>query len=418
MAKYIQLALAWAVALSVSLPAVAQAQQPPPLPPECQTGQLSTGDPQYPVQLILICLPPVGDWNGQVVAYAHGYAAPQAPLSLPLGELTLPDANGQLVFGPAALLRRGFAFVTTSYRKNGSVIEQGGKDLQALVEHFNTQVAPHPAHKVFVAGGSEGGLITTMLLERDPNTYAGGLVLCGPVGGGPFQIKYLGDFRVVFDYFFPDVFPFGAVNVPPDAFEDWESRYVPAITQAILGHPSETEQLFNVTRAARDPEDPTGSAITTALGVLFYSIFGTNDLKDTADGVAYENRFTFYHGSNNDFALNLGVERIKSDSGARRYIRRFYQTTGDLHRPIVTLHTRRDGAVPFTHELLYLGQVILSGHSDNLTVLPVDRYGHCNFTVEEVLGSFTILLLQSGGYLDARLADYLPSLPQTYRGDE
>src|SRR4030095_8423179 len=159
MAKYIQLALAWAVALSVSLPAVAQAQQPPPLPPECQTGQLSTGDPQYPVQLILICLPPVGDWNGQVVAYAHGYAAPQAPLSLPLGELTLPDANGQLVFGAAALLRRGFAFVTTSYRKNGSVIEHGGKDLQALVEHFNTQVAPHPAHKVFVAGGSEGGLI-------------------------------------------------------------------------------------------------------------------------------------------------------------------------------------------------------------------------------------------------------------------
>jgi hypothetical protein len=68
--------------------------------------------------------------------------------------------------------------------------------------------------------------------------------------------------------------------------------------------------------------------------------------------------------------------------------------------------------------LLYLGQVILSGHSDNLTVLPVDRYGHCNFTVEEVLGSFTILLLQSGGYLDARLADYLSSLPQPYRGDE
>jgi pimeloyl-ACP methyl ester carboxylesterase len=417
MAKGIRLALACAVALSVSLPAVAQAQQPPPLPPGCQTGQLPTSDLQHPVQLILICLPPVG-WNGQVVVYAHGYVAPQTPLSLPLDELILPDANGQLVFVPAVLLSRGFAFATTSYRKNGYAIEQGGNDLQALVEHVNTQVASHPADKVFVAGGSEGGLITTMLVERQPDTYAGGLVLCGPVGGAPFQIKYLGDFRVVFDYFFPEVFPFGAANVPPEAFEDWESAYVPAITQAILRNPLATEQLFNVTRAARDPGDPTGSAIATALGVLFYSIFGTNDLIATAGGMAYDNRFTFYQGSNNDVALNLGVERVKSDRGARRYIRRFYQTTGDLDRPLVTLHTRRDPAVPFTHELLYLGLVILSGHSDHLTVLPVDRYGHCNFTVEEVLGAFTLLLLQSGGDLDTRLADYLPSLPQPYRGDE
>lgn len=90
------------------------------------------------------------------MVYAHGYVVPQAPLSLPLDELTMPDANGQSVFAPAALLSRGFAFATTSYRKNGYAIEQGGNDLQTLVEYFNTQVAPHPAVKVFVAGTSEG----------------------------------------------------------------------------------------------------------------------------------------------------------------------------------------------------------------------------------------------------------------------
>lgn len=183
------------------------------------------------------------------------------------------------------------------------------------------------------------------------------------------------------------------------------------------GNPSATEQLFNVSRAARDPGDPIGSVITTALGVLRYSIFATNDLIATAGGMAYDNRFTFYYGSNHDIALNRGVERVRSDWEARHYIRRFYQMTGDLRRPFIALHTLRDPIVLFRHELLYLSLVIVSGHPENLTILPVDRYGHCNFTVEEVLGAFALLLLQSGGDLGAHLGPYLPSLPQPYRGD-
>ena len=33
------------------------------------------------------------------------------------------------------------------------------------------------------------------------------LALCGPVGDFAGQIDYLGDFRVLFDYFFPGVIP-------------------------------------------------------------------------------------------------------------------------------------------------------------------------------------------------------------------
>ena len=155
MPMYMRCVLACVIVLSVSLPAVAQAQQPLDLPQGCQTGRLPTSDPQYPEQLIFICLPLV-NWNGRLVVYAHGYEAPQVLLALPLDALTRPDANGQPVFTPAVLLSQGFAFATTSYRKNDYAIEQGSNDLNALVEHFNTQVAPHPAMKVFVVGGSEG----------------------------------------------------------------------------------------------------------------------------------------------------------------------------------------------------------------------------------------------------------------------
>jgi hypothetical protein len=91
----------------------------------------------------------------------------------------------------------------------------------------------------------------------------------------------------------------------------------------------------------------------------------------------------------------VGVERVTSSLVARNYVKNFYQTTGKLRRPLVTLHTTLDPTIPFQHELLYLGRVTLAGHLTNLTVLPVSRYGHCNFTPQEVLGAFTVLTLRT-----------------------
>ena len=384
--------LAFALALSLYAPTVARSQTL--LPQVCQEGTLEQ-------QLILICLPP--NWNGQLVVYAHGYVPIQEALALPIDELTV---DGQ--FLPAFLLAQGYAFATSSYSKNGYAVEQAGHDLNTLVHYFNT-VAPHAADKVLIAGGSEGGLITTMLVEQYPHIYAGGLALCGPVGGMPYQTQYLGDFRAVFDYFFPGVFPFGVADVPADAFLAWHDTYVPAITRAVASDPSATAQLFHVTHAAQDLTNPM-SVITTSVTVLFYSIWGTGDLIATAGGMPFDNRSRRYAGSDDDTALNAEVERIASSPRARNYIRAFYEPTGNLRRPLVTLHTSLDPAVPFRHELLYTARTLLAGHLANLTVLPVQRYGHCNFTIEETLGAFALLVLRSGLPLSSTLQAHLVSL--------
>ena len=372
-----------------------------PWPAECVEGSLPGNDPRYPSdQLILTCVP--ANWNGSLVVYAHGYVPVQLPLFLPAGELTLSD--GRTI--PEVLLSLGYAFATSSYHKNGYAVEQAGRDLNALVDYFRDTVATGPVHHVFITGASEGGVITVMLLEQHPERYSAGLALCGPIGGMPYQIKYLGDFRVIFDYFFPAVFPFGAMDIPPYAYLDWDTFYVPAIVGAVQSDPSSTDQLFKVTRAARDPGDPT-SAATTALSDLFYSIWATNDAIQTAGGEPYGNLFTRYRGSVNDYALNVGVERVRPDATAQAYIRSFYQTSGKLDRPLVTLHTTLDGLVPFEHELRYLGLALLSGRIANLTVLPVRRYGHCAFTTEEILGAFAVMVLRSGGSLTEDLERYL-----------
>jgi pimeloyl-ACP methyl ester carboxylesterase len=370
-------------------------------PSGCQEASLPSHDPKYPAdQLIVICIPP--NWNGRLVIYAHGFVPPQAPLELPIDELTLPDPAPEGTFVPNLFLSRGFAFATSSFHKNGVAIEQGAEDLNKLLEYFKTTVPPHSLQKVYIAGASEGGLITLLLLERYPGKYDAGLALCAPVGGSPDLIKYTYDFRVVFDYFFPTVFTFGAVDVPEDAFSFWESVYVPLIIAALetdlLATGQLTAQLFNVTKAAFDPADPS-SVIATALDLLFYSIFGSNDQIATAGGIPYDNQSTTYVGSLDDAALNAGVERIEADGRARAYARRFYQPTGTLHGALVTLHNTLDPVVPFGHEDTYSDLVVQKHKSVFLSIRRVDSYGHCNFTAQEVFDAFALMVHQAEAQL-------------------
>jgi hypothetical protein len=52
-------------------------------------------------------------------------------------------------------------------------------------------------------------------------------------------------------------------------------------------------------------------------------------------------------------------------------------------------HTTGDEVVPFAHELIYLTRVDRSDRGVFLP-LPVFRYGHCNFTRDELVGAFLL----------------------------
>ena len=262
-------------------------------------------------------------------------------------------------------------------------------------------VPPYSLDKAYIVGGSEGGLIAVQLLEHFPGNYSGGLAVCAPLGGSPAFIKNVYDFRVVCDYFFPTVFtyppnqpgeqPFGALDTPQDAFLFWQSVYVPRIIAALSSNLPATAQLFSVTKAVVDPTDP-NAAIETAISLSAYPVFGANDLIATAGGIPYDNRSTTYIGSGDDATLNAGVERIQSDGRARAYARRFYEPTGNLHNRLVTLHNLFDPVVPFQQEIEYSSLVAKKRRSDLLTVLSSAGYGHCEFTPEEIIQAFTLMV--------------------------
>lgn len=372
-------------------------------PDDCQEASLPSDDPNYPDdQLILTCLP--SDFNGTLIVYAHGYVKPQEPLALPeeFGDADVQDVVERL-------LALGFGVATSSYHKNGYAIEQAEADLNDLVDYVKSRAPDVDA--VYVAGASEGALITTMLVEKYPQTYAGGLALCGPLAGTGYQIGYLADVRVVFDYFYPGVFPFGALDVPDDAPEQWDvpDGFKDEIAAAVEDDPDAIAQVFNAAGVACDASAPDVAANCTQ-DILAYSVFGTNDLLDTAGGWPVSNVERAYAGSEEDAALNAGVERFDADPVASEYASLFYRPSGFLERPLVALHTTRDPGVPYRHELIYFSRAALLGKDDQLTILPVDREGHCAFTGEEVLGGFGALLLKADSDLVLALVDPLEAL--------
>lgn len=337
----------------------------------------------------VICVPT--PWYGSLIVYAHGYVSPDEP---PLS----PPFPAETARVKAIAFQLGLAFATTSYPTPGLVLSPDKSalpDLEQLVDEFiSSKGLPR---RTYLVGASEGGLVATKAVESLPDVFSGGLAVCGPVGDFRKQIDYFGDFFVVFNYFFPEVFKGQADpgGVPKPAIDGWDTLAgkLPAL---LATSPDRTRQLLKVTKAAIDPADIT-SVAQTVTGLLWYDVFATDDAIQKLGGQPFDNRWRWYSGSSNDWLLNRGVKRFTADPNALRNIDLYYQTTGRLKRPLVTMHTTSDPIVPYWHEDLYWWKALLNGSVLLHTNIPVARYGHCNFTDTELVTGFALLVLRVTG---------------------
>jgi hypothetical protein len=336
-----------------------------------------------------ICMPEPSCYNGDLVIYAHGYVDAYKPVGIPEGQLTLPDGTSI----PSLINSIGYGFATTSYSRNGLAVVEGVRDVRNLVDVYTKDVgAPK---RVFMVGPSEGGLVTAKAVEAYPTVFTGGLAACGPIGNFRAQIDYIGDFRVLFDYFFPGVIPGKATQVPQSVIDNWDAIYVPRIKAAVAAKPAAAVELL---RVGKVPIWFNPANIEDAiLSVAWYTVFATNDAAQQLRGQPFDNIGKWYMGSSNDLRLNLLVERYAAAPQALATIQNFYETTGLLGIPLVTMHTTGDQVVPYWHEPLYRTKVQSTGSAGKHINIPVLRYGHCNFKAAEVLFGFALLVLQTTG---------------------
>jgi len=355
----------------------------------CQISACAADGTQSSGALYRICMPEPGCWNGDLVIWAHGYVAFDEPLAI--RGLELPDGPSL----PELVNALGFGFATTSYSTNGLAVKEGIEDVKELVEIFGRDQQRSP-ERVYLIGASAGGIITALAAERYPELFAGGLAACGPIGDFQKQINYVGDFRVVFDYFFPGVIPGSPIEIPAEVMRGWESAYVPSIRAALAADPGRRDQLLRVTRAPFDPLDP-ATREQTVVALLWYNVFGTNDAIAKLGGQPFDNRHRLYLGSTNDFLLNLRVRRFTADAVARNEVEANYQTSGTLVSPVVTLHTTGDPVIPYWHEPLYALKTWTASSASSHLNVPVPRYGHCAFRPAEALLGFAALVLKVRG---------------------
>jgi pimeloyl-ACP methyl ester carboxylesterase len=108
---------------------------------------------------------PPGVWNHRVLLIAHGYRPDPAPL--------IPDLHPERASN-RALLEEGWIVATTSYRRNGLIVADAIADLDALRAYIaNAYGEPE---RVLLEGESMGGLIATIMAERDAGPYQGAVV--------------------------------------------------------------------------------------------------------------------------------------------------------------------------------------------------------------------------------------------------
>ncbi len=364
---------------------------------DCQISGLQASGAKYCITLPPP--PPYGAWNGDLVIFAHGYVSVTEPLDIPWSQMTFSDGAGGVITMPTIVNSLGYAFATTSYSVNGLAVKQGIADILDLINVFKEQSGLTPVH-IYLIGASEGGLVTTLAVERHPDAFTGGLALCGPIGSFRKQVNYWGDFRVVFDYFMDtptvDMLPGNAVNVPQSLMSKWVSFYAPRVGDALATRPVNTQQLLSVTQAPVDNANPMTVGDTT-LGILWYNVFATNDAIAKLGGQPYDNRSRVYAGSLNDTLLNAGVKRFKAKPAALAEIAANYETSGVLLKPLVTMHTTGDPIVPAWHQTLYTNKVIASNPMSPYVPITIGRYGHCSFTLPETIAGFQTLVAMSGG---------------------
>jgi hypothetical protein len=261
-------------------------------------------------------------------------------------------------------------------------------------------------HQVYLTGASEGGIVTALAIERKEGTFDGGLAACGPVGDFRKQINYWGDFRVLFDYYFPGVLPGSPIEIPPYVISDWDEVYKGDVREALMNNPDKALQLVKVARVPVDLSDPEAT-LDELVQLIWYNVFATQDGIDKLGGQPYSNRWRWYSGSEDDRALNRSVFRTRADWRTVAEIQK-HNTTGEPTAPIVMLHSR-DPIIPYWHEPIYRLKIASNGNGDLHTVIPSLRYGHCNFSTAQILVSFLLLVYQVEGSLPQGIENVLPT---------
>jgi pimeloyl-ACP methyl ester carboxylesterase len=403
------------VAVSLLFSGVAQAQSGV----MTQTGALPDG------ATYIIEVP--ANWNGILFLYSHGYVVPGAPN--PAQDVAITDPATRFF-----MLSSGFALAGSSYATTGWAIEQALPDQIAVLDIFDKAVG-HPKQTI-AWGHSLGGMITAGLIQRYPDRFDAALPMCGVLSGGVATWNTALDSVFAFTTLLAPGSGLQLVNIADPLGNLHLAEAVLAAAQAT---PQGRARLALVSALGDGPgwfvplspePAPTDFADQEMNQFLWdqqvdfpFAFAFRAELEFRAKGNPSWNTHVNYRrqlehsrdaaevralyeqaGLDLDADLKMLDEtvRIEANPESTEYLERNIIYNGDIHIPVLTLHTTGDGLVVVENESAYRQVVREDGNGQFLRRTFVSRAGHCAFTPAETIAAVQMLLarLETGRWPD------------------
>jgi pimeloyl-ACP methyl ester carboxylesterase len=355
------------------------------------------------------------NWNGVLFLYSHGYVVPGS-------------ANPATDVGDPAtrffMLSSGFALAGSSYATTGWAVEQALPDQIAVLDIFD-KTAGIPKQTI-AWGHSLGGMITAGLIQRFPHRFDAALPMCGVLSGAVATWNTALDSAFAFKNLLAPGSGLQLVNItnPPENLQ---------LAEGILAAAQESPQgraRLSLVSALDDepgwftPLSPEPAVTDFASQELNQFLWAENvdfpfafafraELEARAQGngswnthVDYRRQFersadaaevrALYEQAGLDLEADLKIlnetARVSADPQATAYLERNIIYDGDIHIPVLTLHTTGDGLVVVENESAYKQVVREDGNGEFLRRTFVARAGHCTFTPAETIAAVQTLL--------------------------
>lgn len=340
------------------------------------------------------------NWNGTLVVYAHGTSSGK----LEVAPGTYPDHSPSL---EEYLLSKGYALGGSYYPDS---TKEGPLRTMTLTNFFKGQVG-NPL-RTLIWGQSLGGVNSLSLIETYPSMYDGAIAIASPAGGmakdADYQLRYDVAYAAAFgwpsDYWGPledirdDLMGNEATLIMPVfAWYDW-------VGGTNLGE-------WEFIRLVMKNDSATWWNMEPSLGIPGYAIQGwkctaiRSSLEAAAGGNGSENIGDVYTLTDGEKAYlsTLGVNadellasmnanaNINARRSARNYLQHYGTPSGNLRRPVITLHGMFDPVGNVAHESAYRAKVEAAGNLDKLVQVYVNTPGHVSFSFEQLMAALNAM---------------------------
>src|SRR6202035_3076515 len=315
-------------------------------------------------------------WNGTLLLYSHGYVPPGS--SNPVFDVGDP-------FTRIFMLASGYALAGSSYATTGWAIHEALPDQIAVLDHFQSEFGK--PKRTIAWGHSLGGIISAGLIQRFPERFDAALPMCGVLSGGVATWNTALDSAFAFKNLLAPGSGLQVVNIAnPAANFQLAAGFLAAAAGtaqrrarlslvAALGDTPGWFTPLSPEPAPTDFADQQMNQFLWAQMVDFPFAFAFRaELEARAQGnvswntgVDYRRQLdrsigrdqvrALYQQAGLDLDSDLDAlndaARISADPEAVHYLERNIIFDGEIHIPVLTIHTKGDGLVVVQNESAY-----------------------------------------------------------------